>query len=391
MAVTLQAILNAAYPAYAATHRLPLRVHKAVSVLRRCRTGGLGWHATKCTAGHLVDLRRNSCRHRACPQCGWRKATEWLERWQARLLPTTHFHVILTLASELHVLWRWNRKRCADAFFQAGRDALFQLLEQERHLGARPGVLMGLHTWGSALPLHPHLHCLVTAGGVGPDGQWVASRPNFLLWAPILRTVFRAKLLAALEQLLVQGQLVLPPDLSAPDVWALLDDAAHKEWHVRIEPPYAHGRGLIVYLARYLRGGPIKNHRLVACTDTAVCFRYRDHRGGTPAKWRTMSLPVEEFLDRLFEHVPVKGLHMVRAYGVYAGREHAALERCRSQLQPRWPQPPPQPALSRPEPERCPRCGAPLTVVVLHRAPFPPRRADETPTGPGPPGVGMSN
>lgn len=276
MAVTLQQILNSAYPAYAATRRLPLRVHKAVSVLRRCRTGGLGWHRVVCTSGHLVDVRRNSCRHRACPQCGWRRADQWLERWQARLLPTTHFHVILTFASELHVLWRWNRKRFAELFFHAARAALFELLAQERHLGARPGVLMGLHTWGSALPLHPHLHCLVTAGGIGADDRWVASRPNFLLWGPILRDVFRAKLLAALAELLEQGHLYLPPTLSAAGVRALLAEAAHTPWHVRIEPPDADGRGLVVYLARYLRGGPVKNHRLVAFTAAGVCFRYRD-------------------------------------------------------------------------------------------------------------------
>ncbi len=153
MAVTLQAILNAAYPAYAATHRLPLRVHRAASVLRRCRTGDLGRTAVKCTAGHVLAVRRNSCRHRACPQCGWRHAEQWLKRWQARLLPTTHFQVVFTVPPALHILWQWNRKRFAGAFFQAARDTMFSLLAQERHLGARPGLLLALHTWGSALPI----------------------------------------------------------------------------------------------------------------------------------------------------------------------------------------------------------------------------------------------
>ena len=259
MAVTLQAILNTAYPAYAATHRLPLHVHKAVSVLRRCRTGGLGWHRVICTTGHLVDVRRNSCRHRACPQCGWRKAAEWLERWQARLLPTTHFHVIVTFARELHVLWRWNRKRFAAVFFQATREALCELLAQE-----------------------------------------------------------------------------------------------------------------------------------LAFTGSDVCFRYRDHRGPKPPKWRPLTLPVDEFLDRLFEHVPVTGLHMVRAYGLYNGRERPALERCRVRLQPRWTAPRPQPPAPAVPAAHCPRCGAPLTVVV-YRAPRPARRPAEKPTGPGPPVVGMFN
>jgi hypothetical protein len=386
MAVTLQAILNSAYPAYAATHRLPLRVHQAVNVLRRCRTGELGRHAVTCPNGHLVDVRRNSCRHRACPQCGWRQAEQWLARWQARLLPVTHFHVIVTVPQQLHLLWQWNRRRFADRFFQATRSALFDLLAQERHLGARPGVLMGLHTWGSALPIHLHLHCLVTAGGVGPDGQWVASRPNFLLWGPILRDVFRAKLLAALKGLLDQGHLSLPPTLTAAGVRALLVETTHTDWHVRIEPPYADGRGLVVYLARYLRGGPLKNHRLVAFTGTAVCFRYRDRRGRRHPKWRTMTLPVQEFLARLFQHVPVPGLQMVRAYGLYGRHQRAALQHCRRQLQPGWQEPPPAP----PTPARCPRCGAAL-VVVVSRTPVVLRPPPQNSTGPGPPVRGMSN
>ena len=198
---------------------------------------------------------------------------------------------------------------------------------------------MGLHTWGSAPPLHPHLHCLVSAGGVQTDGRWRASRPDVLLWAPILREVFRAKLVEALEALLTAGTLALPPDLDELGVRALLHEVKQLTWHVRIEPPYAHGRGLVVYLARYLRGGPIKNHRLVAGANGGVCFRYREHRTAGRAKWRTLTLPIEEFLTRLFEHVPPSGLHMVRGYGLYAGRERAARESCRSQLQPRWQQP----------------------------------------------------
>jgi hypothetical protein len=390
VALTLQHILDAAYPAYAAAHRLPVRIHRAVSALRRCRTGALGTHAVVCRAGHVVAVRANSCRHRACPQCGWRKAAAWLEQWATRLLPTAHFHVIFTLPPVLHTLWRWNRRRFAAAFFRAASDALLQLLEQERHLGARPGLLMGLHTWGSALPLHPHLHCLVTAGGVQPDGHWRSSRPDFLLWAPILREVYRAKLVEALEALLAAGKLAWPPDLDELAVRALLHDAQQLTWHVRIEPPYAHGRGLVVYLARYLRGGPIKNYRLVDCAAGRVGFRYREHRSAGRPKWRTLTLPVEEFLTRLFEHVPPSGLHLVRAYGVYARRERAARESCRSQLQPRWQQPlPPRPPAAATDTERCPRCGAPLRTIVC--VPRTARQADEKPTGPGPPLPSMFN
>jgi hypothetical protein len=389
-ATTVQGILNGAYPAYAATHRLPLRVHRAVSVLRRCRTGGLGWHARRCRNGHVVDVRVNSCRHRVCPQCGWHKREQWVQRWQAKLLPTTHFQVIFTVASELHILWRWNRKAFAEALFQATRDTVFELLGQARHLGAYPGLLLGLHTWGSALPIHLHVHGLLTAGGVDADGKWVATRPNFLIWGPILRDTFRDNLLAALRELLDQGFLYLPPTLTVAEVHALLKELEGTKWHVRIEPPYADGKGLVVYLARYLRGGPIKNHRIVSFTGTEVCFRYRHYRGHQRPELRTMTLPVEEFLDRLFEHVPVKGLHMVRAYGLYNRSEYAALERCRAQLDPHGLQVLRQAPAPPAEPECCPRCGAPLTAIVC-RTPVMPGRLSQKPTGPGPPVLARSN
>ena len=164
------------------------------------------------------------------------------------------------------------------------------------------------------MPIHLHLHGLVTAGGLGPEGRWVATRPDFLIWGPILRDVFRHKLLAGLRRLLDQGSLYLPPTLAVADVHALLVQLEQRPWHVRIEPPYASGKGLVVYLARYLRGGPIKNHRLVAFTGTDVCFRYRDRRGRHCPKWRPMTLPMQEFLDRLFQHVPVPGLQMVVSF-----------------------------------------------------------------------------
>ena len=322
--------------------------------------------------------------------CGWQKTEGWVARWQARLLPTTHFQVIFTVASELHLVWRWNRKRFADVCFHATRDTLFELLGQARHLGAHPGLVMGLHTWGGPLPVHLHGHVLLTAGGVDAQGKWVATRPNFLVWGPILRDRFRHHLLAGLEGLLDQGLLGFPPTLTAAGVRARLAELRRIPWHVRIEPPDADGKGLVVYLARYLRGGPIKNHRLVEFTGTDVGFRYRQYRPHQRPKWRTTTLPVDQFLDRLLQHVPVTGLHMVRAYGLYNRSERAALERCRAQLDPHGLQPLPQAPDPAADPERCPRCGAPLTVIVS-RTPVWPRRPHQKPTGPGPPVLALSN
>lgn len=398
MALTVQGIFEAAYPAYAAARRLPVRVVHAARSIRRCRTAALGWHSARCPQGHVEHTRYNSCRHRSCPQCGAARAQRWLDAQTARLLPCRHVQVVFTVAHELVVLWQYNRRSVADALFRAARDTLLQLLGQERHLGAEPGVVLGLHSWGGNLSAHLHLHALVTGGGLGRDGQWRSCKRQFLIWGPVLRKVFRAKFLDRLERLERRGDLSLP---AGPDaVRRLLEDSTHKDWNVRVEKPYAHGRGLAVYLARYLRGGPIKNHRLVTFDGTTVTFEYRDHRRpdrrGRPSRER-VGLPVASFIDRLLQHVPLGGTHMVRSYGLYAAAKKQQLELARNRLvcPPHLDQPASAPHLGAASPSlrcqrsspntHCPVCGARLVVVCVQR---PPAKRDRPPyadpSGPAP-------
>ncbi len=184
MKPTIQSLLQRDFASYARGRRLPLHVHKAARSIIRCRTAALGGHKMACPAGHVAGIWYNSCRHRACPQCSKLQTDRWLEGWRKRLLPCDHFHVIFTIPHDLLEIWQLNRKRLSDHLFRASRDTLFELLDDERHLGAKPGVIAALHTWGRTLNLHPHVHCLVTGGGRAPDGSWSASRKGYLLPVP---------------------------------------------------------------------------------------------------------------------------------------------------------------------------------------------------------------
>jgi len=379
MSVTLQGILRTAYAGWAGTRRLPRRVHRAAGAVQRCRTAARGGQVRACPDGHVSETWYNSCGHRACPQCWWRRTAEWLDAWKPRLLPTVHFHVIFTLPSQLHQLWRWNRAVFATLLFRCVRETLFTLLADPQFLGAQPGILAALHTWGATLMLYPHIHCLVTGGGLAADGLWRAVTTGYLLPVRVVRVVFRGKLLSGLEALWQAGQLRLPPGVDDGGMRQLLIAAARQKWNVRLTPGYAHGRGVATYLARYLRGGPLKNSRLVAFDGQRVAFRYRNYRRlratGQPSEGIPV-LPVAEFLRRWSEHLPLPGVHTLRAWGLYASRQRRALELCRAQLPPA---PAPSEATVPPPPphdapwEHCPLCGKPLVILhVLPRAGAPP-------------------
>lgn len=323
----------------------------------------------------------NSCRHRACPRCGLQRISQWLEGWQQQLLPTDHFHIVFTLPSELHELWRWNRQQMTAVLFRCVRETLCTLLGDPKWLGAKPGVLAALHTWGRTLALHPHVHCLVTGGGLSPEGDWQAITNGYLLPVAVVRALFRGQVLGEIEGLWLTGQLVLPPHLDDDGVRRVLVGAARKKWNVRIAERYAHGRGVAKYLARYVRGGPIKDQRLVAFDGEGVTFRYGDHRQlderGKPRP-QELTLAVEEFLQRWSEHVPLPGVHMVRAWGLYAATQRQSLELCREQLPPSEADEEPTAVVpEKPNPdhpwEQCPVCERQMVVIqVLPRAGAPP-------------------
>jgi hypothetical protein len=298
------------------------------------------------------------------------------------MLPTDHFHVIFTLPSELHELWRWNRAVLTEVLFNSVRETLLTLLGDPKWLGAQPGILAALHTWGRTLALHPHVHCLVSGGGLTPEGEWRAVRTGYLFPVAVVRKLFCGKVLGAIEQLWLSRQLRVPSPWEDDGVRQVLVKAARQKWNLRIAERYRHGRGVVKYLARYVRGGSIKDHRFVSFDGRQVTFRYGNQRdldeAGKPQQ-AELTLRVEEFLRRWSEHVPLPGVHTVRAWGLYASTQRRRLQECRDQLpetaRPEKPRRAEEEPPDRDHPwEACPVCHRQMVVTqVWPRAGAPPR------------------
>jgi hypothetical protein len=384
--VTLQTIFQDAFPAYEQTHPLPPHVRRAARAIMQCRTAALGGHVQACPEGHIARIWYNSCRHRSCPQCAFLQTERWLALQRARLLACDHYHVIFTLPHDLNPLWLANLPVMTTLLFQAVRDTLGTLLADPKYLGAQPGIIAALHTWSQALVLHPHVHCLVTGGGLTASGAWQAVRHGFLLPARVVMAVFRGKMLAGLRQAWARGKVTLPEPMQPQQFLNLLNRLGHPQktpWNVWIMERYRHGAGVVTYLARYLRGGPLKNARLVAWDGARVTFtcRARQQEGdGARAASQHLTLPVADFLQRWLQHVPAPQTRVVRSYGLYHHTHTEALTLCRTQLG--------QPPVIGPapldwqtvcaqhgdaHPERCPTCGQMLVCTgVIPRGGAPP-------------------
>jgi hypothetical protein len=314
--------------------------------------------------------------------CAYLQTERWLALQQARLLACDHYHAIFTLPHDLNPLWLANVPVMSALLFQAVRDTLCTLLADPKYLGAQPGILAALHTWSQTLVLHPHLHCLVTGGGRTSAGPWVAVRRGFLLPVRVVMAVFRGKMLDAIRQAFARGALTLPEPMQPQQFFNLLHRLGHPRktaWNVRIMERYRHGAGVVTYLARYLRGGPIKNTRLVAFDGDRVTLLHRARHEGTAASQR-MTLSVADFLQRWLLHVPVPQTRVVRSYGLYHHTQAEALTACRTALG--------QPPVEAPvcldwqtvcaqrgeaHPERCPTCGQMLVCTgVIPRGGAPP-------------------
>lgn len=327
--MTLQAIFQKCFDSFSRTHRLSPHHRRAAQAIIQCRTLALGGHVQKCPNGHVEGVWYDSCGHRSCPQCSHLPKERWLEKQRARLLACDHFHVIFTIARELHQLWWLNTRLMIEFLFQSARGTLFELLQDDRHLGAVPGVVISLHTWGRTLSFHPHVHCLVTGGGLSPRGQWISVRNGYLLPVEVVRIIFRGKFLDAIGKALKQGRLILPEGMTEQKLKNLLNKLGRKKWNVCIRERYSHGSGVVTYLARYVRGGPISNQRLSCVDEKGVTFRYQDHRDG---KVKPMTLRSEEFVQRVLWHVPERGMQVIRHYGLYGRQGQELREKCRAQL-----------------------------------------------------------
>jgi len=366
---SIQKVLQDHFEAHCQTHKVPLRVRKAGQAIRKCRTARLGGHIQKCPDGHVERVWYNSCKHRACPVCAFMQITRWIHQQIRKLLHCDYYHTIFTIPSEFNSLWEFNRRLFTDLLFRAAWHSLKELLADPKYLGALPGAIASFHSWAQTLIIHPHLHFLVTGGGLTPQGQWLTVRDEFLLPSRVLSAKFRGKFLAFLRQALQESRLLPPPDLSPQRVLNLLNKLGRAKWHVQIMPPYKHGRGVIDYLGAYVRGGPVSSRRVTLDSEDSILLRYKDE---TRTRTLFMPLSIHEFLTRLLRHVPERGVHHARGYGLFAPGKREQLNAARKLLG-QLPVAPPEEiswqtacSLAGPlHPELCPVCGKPLIRIEL--------------------------
>lgn len=319
-------IFRAAGPAYRAAHAGHLSLHqlKVMSAIEHCRTAALGGHVEACTdCGHW-RIAYNSCRNRHCPKCQGAAARTWLEAREADLLPVGYFHVVFTLPAEIAAIAFHNKALLYDLLFKAAAETMLTIAGDPKHLGARIGITAVLHTWGSALTHHPHVHMIVPGGGIAPDGsRWISSRPAFLLPVRVLGALFRRLFLTRLLQLHNAGRLAFFGSLAhLADRRAFLrhlSPVRKKRWVVYAKPPFAGPEAVLAYLSRYTHRVAISNRRLLAFDQRGVTFRYKDYRRSGADRQQVMTLSAEEFIRRFLLHVLPTGFHRIRHYGLLAG------------------------------------------------------------------------
>lgn len=375
MGVRLADILRAVLFRYSGVLGVAPVVAKALRAIVHCRTWELGGHVKRCKqSGHVIGAWYNACRNRMCPRCSFARVQKWLERQMRILVGCAHHHIIFTVPHELNELWTLNYKALGDLLFASSQEALFTLASNPEYLGAQPGTVVALHTWGQQLSLHPHVHCLVSAGGVTESGEWVWARHPWFLPAEPLKRLFRAKYLYGLRGLLRRGELRLRDDQTVRGIEVLIREAEHKRWNVHLCERYENPTAVLNYLGRYLHGGPIGEKRLKSFDGESVAFWYKDYRDQTVngPKEKLMHLSVVEFVRRFAQHVPPKGFHMARAYGLYrrGGKAKALRQRVLEVAPVRLAvhESLSYPKVSRPEePTVCPFCGSELEVVPLTR------------------------
>lgn len=353
--------------AYRSTHPLCAQQRRVMQAIEDCRTAALGGHLEVCDHCGAEVARYHSCRNRHCPKCQTLAKERWVEARTAELLPVPYFHLVFTLPHEINPLAQGNPRVIYNLLFQAASETLQTFGRDPRWLGGEIGITMVLHTWGQNLSQHLHVHCVVSGGALGPEGQWIPAKRGFLFPVRALSVVFRAKYLEALQQAFEAGQLDFAGETTAlaePSAFrAFLVKLRAKDWVVYAKPPFGGPEAVLSYLGRYTHRIAISNERLQDCENGEIRFCYRDYAHGNKVK--VMRLPAEEFIRRFLLHVLPKGFMRIRHYGLLANRhrtEHLAA--CRAALD--APTPAPREAetveafLARvlgTDVNRCPHCG----------------------------------
>ena len=303
---------------------------KVMSAIERCRTAALGGHVARCEngkCGHTI-ITYNSCRNRHCPKCQGTAAREWLEEREAELLPVPYFHVVYTLPAHIADLAYTNKAVIYDILFKASAEATLTIAADPKRLGARIGITSVLHSWGSAMTHHPHVHMIVPGGGLSADGtRWIACRPNFLLPVRVLSRLFRRLVIEMLVAAHGDGKLALfgvhVPLADAAAFATFLSPLRRSDWVVYAKRPFGGPEAVLAYLSRYTHRVAITNRRLITANANAVTFKYKDYRLDGAARFKTMTLATAEFIRRFLSHVLPKGFHRIRHSGLLANGNRA--------------------------------------------------------------------
>jgi Putative transposase/Transposase zinc-binding domain len=353
-------------------HWLSWKHIKVLLAIARCRTAALGGHLDECTrCGHRA-ISYNSCRNRHCPKCQTAARERWIAARRRELLPTRYAHVVFTLPGELAPLALQNQKVVYDLLFRASAETLLEVARDPRHLGAEIGFFSVLHTWSQKLQLHPHVHCVVPAGGLDADrARWIKPRYAFFLPVKVLSRVFRGKFVAALrcafreERLRFQRSLA---PLAHPKTFAAwLRPLFRKDWVVYCKRPFGGPEYVLQYLGRYTHRVAISNHRLVSLAEHKITFRWRDSAHHNEQKLMTLSL--DEFLRRFLRHVLPKGFVRIRNFGFLANRRRASTLPLCFQLLHSAPRAKPEVCTASPcDLWICPQCHGPMQVIARFTA-----------------------
>jgi hypothetical protein len=370
-------------PAWRQAHagHISLGQLKAMSAIERCRSAALGGHVLCCKDCAQIQIAYNSCRNRHCPKCQATAARRWLEARQTELLPVDYYHVVFTLPAPVSDIAYQNKAVIYNLLFKAAAETLLTIAADPKHLGAHIGVTAVLHTWGSALPHHPHLHCIVPGGGLSLDGQhWVACKPGFFLPVRVLSRLFRRLFLEKLSAAHHAGQLQFfgtHQHLDDPKDFAnYLAPLRQIDWVVYAKRPFAGPEAVLAYLSRYTHRVAIANSRLIACDEHGVTFKWKDYRAKQSDRHKTMTLPTDEFIRRFLLHVLPDGFHRIRHYGLFANKVRSKhLARARELLQI-----PPDLSDDSADNEHttacvylCKSCGSPMLIIETFYADHAPR------------------
>lgn len=352
-------------------HWLGWKHLQVLRAIRRCRTAALGGHVDQCTrCGHRAAISYNSCRNRHCPKCQTAARDRWINARRQELLPTRYVHVVFTLPSQLACLALQNKKVLYGLLLRASAETLLEVARDPRHLGAEIGFFSVLHTWSQRLTLHPHVHCVIPAGGLSRDHtHWVRSPNRFFLPLKVLSRVFRGKFVAGLQQAFQNGCLRFPEKmalLAQPEIFAAwLRLLFRNDWVVYAKRPFGGPEYVLHYLGRYTHRVAISNHRLVSFTGDQVTFRWRDSAHRNEQKLMTLSL--DEFLRRFLLHLLPKGFVRIRNFGFLANRRRATfLPLCFHWIGTAQQSPPGPDVSSAPDFHQlrcCPQCGGPMVVI----------------------------